>query len=61
VLYAGPWLGPRAKDPAWPYLVYVEMDEVLVFCTESLEHPWWDREKSITVETVQVAGLRCSQ
>lgn len=40
-----------------PYLVYVEMDEVLVLHTERLEHPWWEGG-SVTVEPDPWVGLR---
>lgn len=37
---------------AWSYLVYVEVDELLVLRTESLEHPWKGRkEKGITADS----------
>lgn len=49
---AAPWPGS-----AWPYLVYVEMDEVLVLHTERLEHPCWEGG-SVTVEPDPWAGLR---
>lgn len=43
---------------AWPYLVYVEMDEVLVLHTETLEHPWWEGGRRVTVEPDPWVGFR---